>query len=55
MAEEYDLHLSRPVRDRILQGNYEAFTAEDDEELARIIFEETGSGKRRQRKKKPNR
>ncbi len=55
MTEEYDLHLSRPVRDRVLLGQYDSFTAEDVEELDRIILEETGSVRRRRPKKKRNR
>ena len=55
MTEEYDLHLSRPVRDRVVLGQYDSFTAEDVEELDRIIREETGSVRRRQPKKKRNR
>lgn len=52
MSEEYDLHLSRATRDRVWKDQYEAFTAEDDEELDRIIQEETGLSRPRKRKKK---
>ena len=52
MSDEYDLHLSRPVRDSLWEGNDGSFVREDDEELAKIIAEEMATKRPVRRKRK---
>lgn len=55
MADEYDLHLSRSVRDSLWEGNDGSFVREDDEELAKIIAEEMTAKRPSRRKRKARR